>query len=428
MAISSDVVPPIELSSAIAIDRLSSSSLNRLCQALDAQGVLPPAPGNLSTAGKINYLLDGLQHPKAYKLMQDTSNGPHIDIRVFTVNELKALARQLQAPFRSADRKQAMIDSIISNLTDIRLATAVRDRQHTEGNASGLVWTQTPAVPMPHRNRQPVRAVMRRLFGRTKQCQALADGSFTQQQIARLEQAQEVPQQSAQAQKAAPQADVECQRTTLEQQWELQEQQRAMQARQWACTVVAKFAADVQRLYTKGKGQTVPNTSIIQERLQSFPDRIQGYEALQDKPADIIMQGSSEFGCRNGFVVLLRGPEQYLTQGFGYIYIYYIKEAPTEFKVGVCKDLPERRVDSGRLVGRVVTQRRHNNKEYLLEESFPVPHRTLVDEVLKLRLKCWNYHHPDKGDGYTEWFRQIQINVLKNHIHDVIKVVTALYP
>ena len=29
------------------------------------------------------------------------------------------------------------------------------------------------------------------------------------------------------------------------------------------------------------------------------------------------MQGSSEFGCRNGFVVLLRGPEQYLTKGSG---------------------------------------------------------------------------------------------------------------
>ncbi len=200
-----------------------------------------------------------------------------------------------------------------------------------------------------------------------------------------------------------------------------------MRASQCAGTVVAKFAEDVKRLHTRGKGQTVPETSVIYHRLQLFPDRIQGYEALQDKPAEVIMQGSSEFGCRNGFVVLLRGPEQYLTTGSGYIYIYYVKEAPTEFKVGVCKDLPERRVDSGRLVGRVVNQRRHNNKEYLLEGSFPVPHRTLVDEVLKLRLKCWNYHHPDKGDGYTEWFRQIQLSVLKDHIHDVINVVKSLY-
>lgn len=457
--------------------------------------MLPPAPG---TASKSTYLLDGLQqHPKAHKLIQHTSNGPRIDVQVFTVNDLKALARQLQAPFRSSDRKQTIVDSIISNLTalqcqkaqvtqpavhnasspalvaldrpsrtigrshrntsqqhvspasnipsasqhsakyttnansDSRLATVFQDRQQTEGNASGMAWTQTPAVPMPHRNRQPVRAMMRHLFGRSKPWQGPANASFTQQQVARLEQAyesQEAPQQSLKAQKAASEADVERKRATLEQQWELQEQQRAMEARQWARAVVAKFAEDVQRLHTRGKGQTVPETSVIQERLQLFPDSIQGYEALRDKPAEVIMQGSHEFGCQNGFVVLLRGPEQYLTKGSGYIYIYYIKEAADGFKVGVCKDLPERRVDSGRLVGRVVNQRRHNNKEYLLEESFLVPHRTLVDEVLKLRLKCWNYHHPDKGDGYTEWFRNIQINFLKDHIHDVVNVVTALYP
>lgn len=240
--------------------------------------------------------------------------------------------------------------------------------------------------------------------------------------------AEEFSSQSLKAQRVAQEADVEGQRATLEQQWELQEQQRAMQARQWVCTVVAKFAEDVKHLHTKGKGQTVPEASVMHERLQAFPDRVQGYEALRDKPAEVIMQGSREFGCRNGFVVLLRGPEQFLTKGSGHIYICYIKEAPSEFKVGVCKDLPERRVDSGRLVGRVEHQRKRNNKEYLLEESFPVPHRKLVDEVLKLRLKCWNFHHPDKGDGYTEWFRNIKISVLKDHIHDVINVVTALYP
>ncbi len=67
--------------------------------------------------------------------------------------------------------------------SDSRLATVFHDRQQTEGNASGLAWTQTPAVPMPHRNRQPVRAIMRHLFGRSKPRQAPADGSFTQQQV-----------------------------------------------------------------------------------------------------------------------------------------------------------------------------------------------------------------------------------------------------
>ena len=63
--------------------------------------------------------------------------------------------------------------------SDSRLATVVHDRQQTDGSTSGLAWTQTPAVPMPHRNGQPVRAIMRRLFGRSKP----AVGGFTQQQV-----------------------------------------------------------------------------------------------------------------------------------------------------------------------------------------------------------------------------------------------------
>ena len=82
---------------------------------------------------------------------------------------------------------------------------------------------------------------------------------------------------------------------------------------------------------------------------------------------------------------------------------------------------------SGKLIGRVQNQRKHNGKEYLLYESFPVPHRTLVDGVLKVRLKQWNYCHPDKGDGYTEWFKNILADDLKFHIRDVVRVVTAMY-
>lgn len=248
-------------------------------------------------------------------------------------------------------------------------------------------------------------------------------------QVAQLEKAYAshgVPQQRTKAD--GQQAELEEQRATLEQQWVLQEQQRAMQAGQWASTEVVKFIGEVRCLHKKGQGQTAPEITTILDRLQSFPDRIQGYEAFADKPVEIIAKGSSEFGCRAGFVVLLRGPEQYLTKGPGYIYVYHIKDVPHEFKVGVCKDLPERRIDSGKLVGRVVDQGKHNNKEYLLVESFAVPHRTLVDEVLKIRLKSWRFHHPDKGDGYTEWFRNILIKALKDHIKDVIRTVEGLYP
>lgn len=216
-------------------------------------------------------------------------------------------------------------------------------------------------------------------------------------------------------------------RATLEQRWQMQEQSALAQSTQWTNAEVVQFMKEVQQIRIRKQGRIVLQTSLILERLAFFPKGVQGYEALADQPSEIITKGSTDFGGRTGFAMLIRGPEQFLTKGSGYIYIYYIKDAPHEFKVGVCKDLPERRMDSGKLVGRVVNQRKHNKKEYLLSESFPVPHRTLVDEVLKLRLKQWNYHHPDKGDGYTEWFTNILIDDLKQHIHDVVRVTTALY-
>ena len=200
-----------------------------------------------------------------------------------------------------------------------------------------------------------------------------------------------------------------------------------LQADQWASTDMLNFLKEVKQLHSRKKGQNVPEALQVLERLQFFPMHVQGYEALADRPSEIVCKGSSEFGGRSGFALLIRGPEQYLTKGPGYIYIYYVKDAPSEYKVGVCKDLPERRMDSGKLVGRVVNQRKHNNKEYLLSESFPVPHRILVDGVLKVRLKQWNYCHPDQGDGYTEWFRNILVDDLKTHIRDVIRVITVLY-
>ena len=226
---------------------------------------------------------------------------------------------------------------------------------------------------------------------------------------------------------AAQTANMHAERETLQQQWQRLEQTRLMQADQWANADMVQFLKEVKHLHTKGKGQSGPQASVIVERLQFFPTGVQGYEAYEGQPDKIIIKGSSEFGGGPGFAMLIRGPEQYLTKGPGHIYIYYIKGNPHEFKVGVCKDLPERRISSGKLVGRVENQRKHNNKEYLLDESFPVPHRTLVDEVLKFRLKQWNYCHPDKGDGYTEWFRSILIDDLKTHIRDVIKVIAALY-
>lgn len=244
--------------------------------------------------------------------------------------------------------------------------------------------------------------------------------------MAALEQAYAAPPaQHALTGRQQHQAPSGAARATLEQQWQMQEQSPLMQTGQWASAEMVQFVKEVQ--HVRKRGQTILEASQILERLHFCPMGVQGYEALADQPSGIISQGSRDFGGRAGFAMLIRGPEQFLTKGSGYIYIYYVKDAPHEFKVGVCKDLPERRMDSGKLVGRVVNQRKHNKKEYLLSESFPVPHRTLVDKVLKLRLKQWNYHHPDKGDGYTEWFTNILIDDLKHHVRDVVRVTTALY-
>lgn len=64
----------------------------------------------------------------------------------------------------------------------------MHDRQQSEASnaePSQFLWTQHTATPMPHRHQKPVRAAMRKLFGRAKQqpSQAAADTSTMQQQV-----------------------------------------------------------------------------------------------------------------------------------------------------------------------------------------------------------------------------------------------------
>ena len=223
------------------------------------------------------------------------------------------------------------------------------------------------------------------------------------------------------------QNDTEKQRASLEQHWVQPEQGKLLQADPWTSAEVMQLVSDVQRLHSKGKGQSVPGTAVIIQRLQLFPESIQGFEGFEDNPTEVISRGSTQFGSRAGFVVLLRGPEQYLTKGSGYIYVYYVKELPNEFKVGMSRELPERRVE-GRLVGRVSDQGRRNHKDYLLAESFPTPHRTLTDQVLKIRLCHLNFSQSEKGDVFTQWLRGIPLGHLRDHIRDVIRIVAALHP
>ena len=64
----------------------------------------------------------------------------------------------------------------------------MHDRQQSEASnaePSHVLWKQHNATPLPHRHQQPVRAAMRKLFGRANQqpSQAAADVSTMQQQV-----------------------------------------------------------------------------------------------------------------------------------------------------------------------------------------------------------------------------------------------------
>ena len=115
----------------------------------------------------------------------------------------------------------------------------------------------------------------------------------------------------------------------------MQEQLTLVQTDPWSSSELVQFLKQVKQLHSRSKGQTIPEESQILERLQIFPMRIQGYEGLADQPSQIVSKGSSEFGGRSGFAMLIRGPEQYVTKGPGHIYMYYIKGAPHDAK-SVC--------------------------------------------------------------------------------------------
>ena len=73
---------------------------------------MPAAPDKASKAANKAYFLTSLQHPKANKLIRNSSSGPQLDLNVFTVKELKSLAASLQVAIQSTDNKAAIIVKI----------------------------------------------------------------------------------------------------------------------------------------------------------------------------------------------------------------------------------------------------------------------------------------------------------------------------
>ena len=101
----------------IRILRLQTDGLGRLCNSLETAGFLSGAPYTAGNPAKQAYLLDGLQHPKADKLIiYSPEEGPQLDLNVFKVKDLKILAACLQIPLKSTDKKADIILKISDNV------------------------------------------------------------------------------------------------------------------------------------------------------------------------------------------------------------------------------------------------------------------------------------------------------------------------
>lgn len=101
----------------ISILQLQTDGLGRLCESLETAGFLLGAPHTNGNPAKEAYLLDGLQHPKADKLIiYSPKEGPQLDLNVFKVKELRGLAACLQIPLKGTDKKADIVLKISDNV------------------------------------------------------------------------------------------------------------------------------------------------------------------------------------------------------------------------------------------------------------------------------------------------------------------------
>lgn len=125
-----------------------------------------------------------------------------------------------------------------------------------------------------------------------------------------------------------------------------------------------------------------------------------------------IKDGDKDVLCDMGMIRFLKGPTD--DEGEGYIYMYThcndsndTVEQISTFKIGMTKDLPERRIrklENG------------NNENYIKVHSVQVSWRRLAENLIHEQLIAKGYHSPRKNvKGGTEWFKgekQEMINVI----------------
>lgn len=125
----------------VSILRLHPDSLRRLCDALEAAEFLAGPPTTFGKAANQAYLLNSLRHPKANKLIKYPSEGPQLDLNVFTIPELKSLATSLNIVCKSSERKGAIITKITDSLAGKSGTATVLAAKSNHHNTSCCVWS-----------------------------------------------------------------------------------------------------------------------------------------------------------------------------------------------------------------------------------------------------------------------------------------------
>ncbi len=118
------------------------------------------------------------------------------------------------------------------------------------------------------------------------------------------------------------------------------------------------------------------------------------------------------------FDLYMTGPTE--LDGPGYVYIYKIKgdkdDTENSFKIGLSKDLPQRRVH---------VQEQRNKQQYEIVESKETPFRYLTETTVHRQLHAFNTPKSE-GDGRTEWFTGKKDDFVST-VRKVVREVNALY-
>lgn len=134
-----------------------------------------------------------------------------------------------------------------------------------------------------------------------------------------------------------------------------------------------------------------------------------------------IEDGDKDILCRSAMERFFEGPTN--DEGDGYIYMYTYKsdaivtaKQESTFKIGMTKNLPERRIQ---------VLEHGNHEKYVKIHSEKVTYRRLAENLIHKQLTANGHHYPREDvKGGTEWFKGSRDEIL-DVIHLVIRFLNA---